>query len=121
MVASGMIQPSKARYTNPLVPVQKKDGSLRLCLDFRLLNEKIRDDRYPLPHTDTILHRLGRGNFFSCLDPRQGYHQIPLTKENREMTAFSTPNGRHEFKTLPFGLKDALASFQRITNQLLTG
>lgn len=64
MVARDMIQPSRAPYTNPLVPVQKKDGSLRLCLDFRLLNEKIGDDRYPLSHTDTILHRLGMGKFF---------------------------------------------------------
>lgn len=77
MVANCIIQPSRSPYNNPLVPVKKKDGSLRLCLDFRLLNEKIKDDRYPLPFIDTILHRLGRGKFFSCLDLRQGIIRFP--------------------------------------------
>jgi len=121
MISQGVISPSRSPYNSPLVPVKKKDGTLRLCLDFRLLNEVIQDDRYPLPHIDTVLQRMGRSRIFSCLDLRQGYHQIPLTSQSKEFTAFSTPEGHYHFNVLPFGLKDAPASFQRIINQVLTG
>ncbi|XP_063598622.1 uncharacterized protein LOC134775092 [Penaeus indicus] len=90
MLRDGIIQPSRSPYNAPLVPVRKRDGGLRLCLHFRALNECIEDDRYPLPNIDSILQRLGKSRFFSCLDLRQGYHQIPLTPASREKTAFST-------------------------------
>lgn len=63
-MTDGIMHPSRSPYNNSLVAVKKKDGGLRLFLDFRDLNECIRDDRYPLPHTESILHRLGRNKFF---------------------------------------------------------
>lgn len=121
MIAGGIIQPSRSPYNHPLVPIKKKDGRIRLCLDFRKLNERLSDDRYPLPRIDSLLARLGKGKMFTCLDLRQGYHQVPLSPGSREKTAFSTPDGHYEYLTLPFGLKDAPAAFQRIINQVLTG
>lgn len=121
MLEKGIIRCSRSPYNSPLVPVIKKDKTLRLCLDFRALNKVIEDDRYPLPNIDSILRSLGRSRLFSSLDMRQGYHQIPLTSESCPKTAFSTPNGHYEFTSLPFGLKDAPSCFQRAINQALAG
>ena len=117
----GVIRPSKSPYNTPLVPVPKKDGGLRLCLDFRALNATIRDDKFPLPNIQSILQKLGKSSLFSCLDMRMGYHQVPLHPDSMEKTAFSSPEGHWEFTSLPFGLKDAPACFQRIVNAVLAG
>ena len=121
LVKQGIVRPSRSPYNSPLVPVVKKDGGLRLCLDFRALNKQIEDDRFPLPHIQTILAQLGKSEYFTCLDLRQGYHQIPLTEDSCHKTAFSTPDGSFEYCSLPFGLKDACSAFQRIITQALTG
>lgn len=121
LVKRGVLRPSKSPYNHPLVPVVKKDGSIRLCLDFRRLNEQILNDTYPLPNIDLVLAQMGKSKFFTSLDLREGYHQIPLTEASCEKTAFTSPEGRYEYLTLPFGLKDAPASFQRIINQVLAG
>ncbi|XP_076041323.1 uncharacterized protein LOC143025482 [Oratosquilla oratoria] len=119
MCRKGIIQPSKSPYNSPLVPVVKKDGFLRLCLDFRGLNKVIENDRFPLPNL--LLRSLGKSTIFSCIDLRQGYHQIPLAPNSREKTAFITPDGHYEYCTLPFGLKDVPSCFQRVMNMTLTG
>ena len=121
MVEQGIIRPSRSAYNSPLVPVLKKDGKLRLCLDFRHLNTVIKNDRYPLPNIERILTQLGQSQFFSCLDLKQGYHQIALDEKSKQKTAFSTSFGQYEYAVLPFGLKDAPTSFQRIINQVLAG
>ncbi|KAK4327436.1 hypothetical protein Pmani_002100 [Petrolisthes manimaculis] len=119
--AQGTIRPSRSPYNTPLVPVPKKDGGIRLCLDFRALNTKLKDDKYPLPNIQVILQQLGESKIFSCLDMYQGYHQIPLAEESMEKTAFTSPEGHWEFTALPFGIKTAPACFQRIVNSVLTG
>lgn len=117
----GIIRPSRSPFNAPLIPVPKKDGGLRLCLDFRALNKTLRDDRYPLPNITNILNQLGQSNLFSCLDLKQGYLQIPLQEEAKEKTAFNSPGSHWEFNSLPFGLKTAPAIFQKIINTVLTG
>ncbi|KAK4318737.1 hypothetical protein Pmani_010278 [Petrolisthes manimaculis] len=119
--SQGTIRPSKSPYNAPLIPVPKKDGGLRLCLDFRALNTKLKDDKYPLPNIKAILQQLGQSSIFSCLDMYQGYHQIPLDEESIEKTAFTSPEGHWEFTALPFGIKTAPACFQRIVNSILIG
>ena len=116
-----IIIPSHSAYNSPLIPVLKKDGGIRLCLDFRALNLKLRADRYPLPSIPNILNQLGKSKLFSCLDMKQGYHQIPLDPESMEKTSFSSPEGHWMFTSLPFGLKDAPSSFQRVVNTVLAG
>ena len=117
----GVIRPSRSPFNAPLIPVPKKDGGIRLCLDFRALNKTLRDDRYPLPNIQNILHQLGNSKLFSCLDLRQGYLQVPLDEGSKELTAFSSPSGHWEFNSLPFGLKTAPSCFQSIINTVLTG
>lgn len=121
MVARGIVRPSRSPYNSPLVLVVKRDGGCRICLDFRGLNAQIPDDRHPIPSIQTILNQLGKSRIFSCLDLRQGYHQIPLTEDSCKKTAFATPDGQMEFLVLPMGLKDAAQTFQRVMNQVLSG
>ena len=119
MRKEGIISPSYSPYNAPVVPVLKKDGSLRLCLDFRALNTTIPPDRFPLPNIELLLAQLGKSRFFTTLDLRQGYHQIKLSEESKEKTAFSTEGGHWQYNVLPFGLSIAPAIFQRIVNMVL--
>jgi hypothetical protein len=109
-----------------LLIVSKKTGASgekkwRLVVDFRKLNEKTIGDEYPLPDINEILDQLGQSKYFSCLDMVMGYHQIELMEEDKEKTAFSTKNGHWEYKRLPFGLKTAPSTFQRMINTVLSG
>ena len=103
------------------MPVIKKDGKLRLCIDFRNLNTHVMNDLYPLPDMNNILHNLGNGKIFSCLNLKQGFHQIPLTEDSKALTAFVIPEGLYEHIVLPMDLKDNPMSFCRIINQVLIG
>ena len=93
----------------------------RLVIDYRKLNEKTVGDAYPLPDVTEILDQLGQSKYFSCIDMVMGYHQIEMTEEDRAKTAFSTKEGHWEYKRLPFGLKTAPATFQRMMNVVLSG
>ena len=113
MRADNVISPSKSPYNSPLVVVPKKDGSLRLCVDFRGLNKKIIADRFPLPVMSEVLQNLANSDTFTTLDCMAGFWQIALDENSKEKTAFSTREGHFHFNVLPFGLKDAANSFER--------
>ncbi len=101
--------------------VPKKDGSFRPVINFRKVNEVTEDDKYPLPVLGDLLMSLGQGNtIFSSLDPLSGYWQVPMVAESREITAFSTPRGHFEWLRMPFGLKTAPITFQRMINTLFS-
>ena len=121
MIHHGIIRPSRSPFHSPLVPVAKKDGTIRLCVDYRNLNTHIISDSFPLPNINQILQNLGKGKIFSCLDLRQGYHQIPLIEESKPLTAFIAPGGLYEYNVMPMGLKDSPAAFSRIISQVLVG
>ena len=113
LLDNGIIRRSRSPYNSPIWIVDKKgfddDGNRkkRMVIDFRKLNERTVDDKYPVPDINIILSNLGRGKFFSKVDLKSGFHQILLKESDREKTAFSVNNGKYEFCRLPFGLKNA--------------
>lgn len=121
MLQDDVIQPSRSPWASPVVLVEKKDGTLRFCVDYRKLNKITKKDVYPLPRIDDSLDRLRNARYFSSLDLRSGYWQIEVDERDREKTAFITPDGLYEFKVLPFGLCSAPATFQRMMDTVLGG
>ncbi len=119
MLKLGVIEPSRSPWSSPIVLVPKPDGTLRFCNDFRRLNEVSEFDGYPMPRVDELLDRLGRARYISTLDLTKGCWQVPLSAEARPKSAFSTPSGHWQYRTLPFGLHGAPATFQRLMDILL--
>ena len=94
-------------------------GTVRFCIDFRKLNRITIFDAEPIPNPEEIFACLTTARFFSKLDLSKGYWQIPLAEEDKEKTAFQTPDGLFQFKVMPFGLVDAPATFSRVMRTLL--
>ncbi len=114
LLAKGLIEPSSSPYGAPILFVTRKDGSLRMCLDYRALNKLTVKNRYPLPRIDDLFDQLQGAVVFSSLDLASGYHQIRITDENVPKTAFRTPMGLYQFRVLCFGLTNAPSTFQAV-------
>ncbi|KAK7922269.1 hypothetical protein WMY93_009171 [Mugilogobius chulae] len=121
MLELGVIEPSTSEWCSPVVIVFKKDGSLRICIDFRKLNSISEFDAYPMPRIDDLLDRIGSAAYITTLDLCKGYWQVPLEKSSRPYTAFRTPAGLFQFTVMPFGLHGAPATFQRLMDKVLQG
>ena len=121
MQSNGVIQPSKSPWSSPVVLVQKKDGTLRFCVDYHGLNAVTKADTFPLPRIDDLLDQLGKSRYFSTLDLSSGFWQIKIHPDSMEKTAFLTPQGLYEFRVMLFGLTNAPSVFQRLMQQVLMG
>ncbi len=112
MSKSGVIVRSEAGWASPMVPVRKKDGSMRVCVDYRELNARTPLRRFWLPSLVEIMEKVGPSSCLSKLDLTAGFHQIEVDEESMPLTSFVCPMGKYMFRRMPFGLKNAPAIFQ---------
>jgi hypothetical protein len=118
-VEAGLIRPSYSEFGSPIIFVRKADGSLRLCIDYRGLNGVTRKDAYPLPRVDDTLDEHKGANFYTHLDLASGSWQVRVRDKDIHKTAFQTLDGVMEWVAMPFELCNALATFQRMMNDIL--
>ncbi|CAM4635722.1 unnamed protein product [Lepidochelys olivacea] len=121
MLQMGVICPSERAWASPVLLVPKPDGKIHFCADYRKLNAVTRPENYPVPCTDELLEKLGCAQFISTLDLTKGYWQVPLDDPAKERSTFITHVGLYEFNVLPFGLRNAPTTFQRMVDNLLAG
>lgn len=112
-----VIEECTSEYASPLVPVKKSNGNIRVCLDSRKINSITKKDAYPMRNMNEIFHRLQKAKFFSIIDLKDAYFQVPLKESSRNFTAFRTPKGLFRFKVVPFGLKNAPFTMSRLMNK----
>lgn len=126
LLKQGIIRESISPWSCPVHIIPKKPDASgkvkwRLVIDYRRLNERTVEDKYPLPNICDILDKLGRAQYFTTLDLASGYHQVEMHPNDIEKTAFSTERGHYEFLRMPFGLKNAPSKFQRLMDSILRG
>ena len=118
LLEAQVIRESSSPYASPIVLVRKKDGSLRMCVDYCLLNAKTRKDAFPLPCIEESLDALSGAQWFSTLNLASGYNQVPVSEPDKQKIAFCTPFGLFEWNRMPFGLCNAPSTFQRLMQRM---
>jgi hypothetical protein len=113
-----LIEPTHSPYGAPILFVVKKDGNLRMCVDYRALNKITIRDRYPLPRIDDLFDKLRGATVFSSLDLQSGYYQVQIPEEDVPKTAFVTHMGQFQYRVLCLGLTNAPSTFQRMMNDI---
>lgn len=121
LLAHNLAEPSFSAWSSPCLLVNKPDGTFRFCTDYRRLNSVTKPDCYPLPRCDDCVDRVGSAKYISKFDLLKGYWQVPLTARAKELSAFVTPDNFLQYRVMPFGVRNAPASFQRLVNRVLAG
>ncbi|XP_019196080.1 PREDICTED: uncharacterized protein LOC109189913 [Ipomoea nil] len=118
LLDKGYIHPSTSPWGAPVLFVKKKDGSMRLCIDYRELNQVTVKNKYPLPRIDDLFDQLKGAGVFSKIDLRSGYHQIKVADQDISKTALRTRYGYYEYTVMPFGLTNAPVVFMDLMNRV---
>jgi putative transposase len=113
MIKHGLIRASRSPWSSPVRLVRKKDGSMRITVDYRKLNGVTIKDAYPIPNINNMLNHLSKGRLFTTLDLHSGYFQLPMDPASSQYTAFTCEFGFFEYVVMPQGLCNATATFQR--------
>ena len=119
LLKQGIIEHSTSPWSSPVLPVKKKDGSIRLCVDYRRLNTVTLPDPYQMPRIEDLIDKLGKAKVLTKLDLTKGYYQVPVSQVDQLKTAFLTPFGKFQFRAMPFGLRNAPSTFQRLMDVAL--
>ena len=115
MLKNDIIEESQSNLSFPCILVPKHDGGFRFCTGFRKVNDKTKCDSFPIPRI--CIDQIGNAKFVSMFDMLKGYWKVPLAQRAREISAFVTPRGLYQYKVMPFGIKNAPATFQRMVNK----
>ena len=119
MLDNDLIEASQSPWSSPCILVPKPDKSYRFCTDFRKVNAVTKADSYPLPRIEDCIDRVSHSCYVSKFDLLKGYWQVPLTNRAKEISAFVTPDGLFQYKVMPFGMRNAPATFQRLINHII--
>ena len=118
MLQKGLIRPSASPWGSPVLFVDKRDGTIRMCVDYRKLNEVTIKNKYPLPKIEDLFDQLNGARVFSKIDLRTGYHQLKVRESDIPKTAFTTRYGLFEYTVMSFGLTNAPAYFMNLMNKI---
>lgn len=121
LLDNGLATHSNSPWAAPCLLVPKEGGAMRLCTDYRKLNQITVPDPYPLPRIDDMIDTVSNAKYLTKIDLLKGFYQVPLTERARAMSAFVTPEGHFEYTVLPFGMKNSGSTFQRLANTLIEG
>jgi len=117
----GVIEPSSSPWSAPVVLIPKPDKNFRFCVDCRKLNEATTPDAFPMPRIDGLMDKVGKAKYLTKIDLSKGHWQVPMDEEAIPVSAFVTPFGHFQWKYMPFGLRNAPGTFQKLAQKVLLG
>ena len=121
MIKMGVIEESNSPWASPVVLIPKADGSIRFCIDYRRVNDVTLPDAFPLPRVEDLIDKIGQSRYLTKIDLSRGYWQVPMDENSIPISAFVTPHGQFQWKYMPFGLRNAPGTFQRLVKKVLSG